>query len=238
MISRFFLLLTITFLLDAGNFSKSFGRGDVVKFAIPRLPVFYTGAKRVAVQVEDLPAGLPAQLLGTAIEQRLATDFAITPSNPELTIRVRAFFEIPKSEITVRTEPTKVQTGTKPATDPNGNPILNAAGQQMVEPVYETRDVALEVWQGSGRLMDFLPRRLTPSESSYPLMVTRKSTATRFRMRLKLQNSLYLPSRMPFSPAIAGRKRFVKSGWRSEKSCVQGMNWPKWANGPKRLKHG
>lgn len=138
--------------MEAGDFSKGFGRTDTVKLVTPKLPVLYTGAKRVAVVVEDAPAGLPAQQLSSAIEQRLATDFAITPSNPELTFRVRSFFEVPKAEIVSRNESVKVQTGTKPAVDANGNPVLNAAGQQVMQPVYETREMPVEVWQGSGRL--------------------------------------------------------------------------------------
>lgn len=138
--------------LQAGDFSRSFGRGDVVKFVTPKLPVFYTGAKRVAVLVDDAPPGFPVQQLSAAIEQRLSTDFSITPSSPDLTFRIRVFFEVPKAEISSRNETVKVQTGTRPAVDANGNPRTNAAGQQLAEPVYENKDLPVELWQGSGRL--------------------------------------------------------------------------------------
>jgi hypothetical protein len=150
--SLFLFALLFRGTVEAGDFSKGFGRTDTVRLVTPRLPVFFTGAVRVAVVIEEAPAGLPAHQLSAAIEQRLSTDFSITPSNPELTFRVRAFLETPKAEIASRNESVKVQTGTRPAVDANGNPVLNAAGQQVTQPVYETREMPVEVWQGSGRL--------------------------------------------------------------------------------------
>jgi hypothetical protein len=89
--------------------------------------------------------------LAAAIEQRLSTDFSITPTSPELTFRVRAFFEVPKSEVIARNENVRMQTGTRPAVDAAGNPVM-VNGQQAIEPVYENRELPVEVWQGSGRL--------------------------------------------------------------------------------------
>jgi len=152
MSGRFFLLALFGVAL-AGDFSRGLGRGDTVRVTVPKLPAVFTGAKRASIVMEEpAPAGLPAEVLRAQIEQRLATEFTMTPTGAEMTFRIRAYFETPKSEITSATENVRVQSGMRQATDASGNPVTNPAGRPVMVPAYENKDLPVESWNGSGRL--------------------------------------------------------------------------------------